>query len=184
MLNFVDGKEQAPEIKAIEQPDLDKRFSELKKSVIEDIFIGHRITNPAMFGLQIPGKLGGASEYTQSYSIFQNVYVKPKRKVIMDLFNAILSPIMEDADLEVLDLEPVNNVFSDEALIASQMTQSEIRTLIKKWGYIDNVETPPGEKTIVETDIATGETNSDGTPKTEPLVNVTRPRVKLSEDAA
>lgn len=180
MLFFADKDGEVPEIKSIEQPALDKLFTELKQTVIEDIFIGHRITNPSMFGLQVPGKLGGAQEYTQSYSIFQNVYVKPQRRIFLDVLNTLLKKKFANCDLEVLEIEPVNNVFTDEALIASQMTQSELRTLIKKWGYIDEVAVTPGEKTIVETDIATGGSNPDGTPKTEPLVNVTRPRVKLS----
>lgn len=179
MLNFVDAKEQAPEVQPIAQPDLDKRFAELKSSVIEDIFIGHRITNPAMFGLQVAGKLGGAQEYTQSYSIFQNVYVKPQRRIILGVLNGILNPIMKDSDLEVLEIEPVNNVFSDEALIASQMTQTEIRTLLQKWGYITTVEITPGEKTIIETDIPPIPAGPDGSVKPNPEIKPAKPTAKI-----
>jgi hypothetical protein len=180
MITYTGPEGKGPDIVAVPQPNLDKMFSELKVSVIEDIFIGHRITDPSIFGLAVPGKLG-SSDYTQSYAIFQNVYVRPQRRIILNVFNDVLNPVMNDADLEVLEIEPVNNVFKDEALIASQMTQSEIRVLLKKWGYITTTQITPGQKTIVETDIATGETNSDGSPKTEPLVNVTRPRVKLKK---
>jgi hypothetical protein len=182
LITYADKDGTGPKIEAIPQPDLDKRFAELKQSVIEDIFIGHRITDPAIFGLAVAGKLGGGNQYTQSYAIFQNVYVRPQRRITLRVLNLILEPIMADADLEVLDIEPINNVFGDEALIAANMGKSEIRTLLKKWGYIDSVDLPPGEKTMVETDISTGETNSDGSPKTEPLVKVTRPTVKLSKE--
>jgi hypothetical protein len=146
-----DGKPTS--IQAIPQPDLDKLFSSLKVSVTEDIFIGHRITDPSMFGLAIPGKLGGAKDYNQSYSIFQQVYVKPARRNIFNVLNAILEPIMANADLEAIEIEPINNVFTDEALIASQMSQEEIREKLMDMGYVKNIKLPPGQKPIIEIDI-------------------------------
>lgn len=183
MLFFADKDGKGAEITPIAQPDLDKRFAELKMSVIEDIFIGHRITDPSMFGLQVAGKLGN-SDYTQSYAIFQNVFVKPKRATMLGIFNMILDPIMKDADLDVLEIEPVNNVFKDEGLIASQMTPKEIRTLLKKWGYIEEIEVPAGENVLIDTEVPAPGGNPDGSAKTQPAVKIRIPTLKLNEQNA
>jgi hypothetical protein len=148
-----DGK-NGVDIAAIPQPDLDKLFAALKESVIEDIFIAHRITDPSIFGQAIAGKLGtGSGGYNQAYSIFQKVYVRPARRNIFNVFNAILEPIMKNADLECIEIEPINNVFTDEALIVSQMTQQEIRKKIKEAGYIDTIDVPKGQTVIAEQDV-------------------------------
>ena len=153
MVSYADEGGKGPTIEPIAQPDLDKRFAELKTSVIEDIFIGHRITDPTLFGLAVAGKLGGSRDYNQSYAIFQNVYVKPQRRILFEIFNDILTPIAKgDPELEIKAIEPINNVFSDEALIASQMTQEEIRKKIFLMGYIDTVEIPKGQQVIIEQD--------------------------------
>lgn len=184
MLSFSDSEGKAPEFTAIEQPDLDKRFAELKSSVIVDIFIGHRITDPSMFGLDVTGKLGGSKDYTQSYAIFQNVYVRPQRKILMAIFNDLVTLMLEGgakADLIVQEVEPINNVFEDEGLIAANMTQPEIRKMIKKWGYIDQIEIPEGQTTLIDAKVD-GELGPDGTPKQMPAIKKTMPTVKLAED--
>lgn len=196
MLFFADKDGKGAEITPIAQPDLDKRFSELKTSVIEDIFIGHRITDPSMFGLQVAGKLGN-SDYTQSYAIFQNVFVKPRRATMLGIYNMILDPIMKDADLDILEIEPVNNVFKDEGLIASQMTQTELRKLLKKWGYIEEIEIPEGEQALIDTTMPTNEDDSSGAggqgaapgttgtgTKVQPTIKISRPTIKLNEQDA
>lgn len=185
MISFSDADGQAPTFEPIEQPDLDKRFAELKTSVIEDIFIGHRITDPSMFGLAVAGKLGGAKDYTQSYAIFQNVYVRPQRKILMSIFNDIIQPMIEsgiEADLSVSEIEPVNNVFTDEGLIASQMTPEEIRTLLKKWGYIKTVEVAKGQNTLIDTTVDGPKTDDKGNPIKVPAINKRMPVVKLAEE--
>lgn len=161
--------DQPPTLQPITQPDLDKLFVELKQSVIEDIFIGHRITDPSLFGLAVAGKLGGQKDYNQSYAIFQQVYVRPARRNIFNVLNAILEPIMPNADLESIEIEPINNVFTDEALIASQMSSQEIRAKLKDMGYVDSVDLPKGQVPIITVDQPTP---ADGTPPPEIKIKV------------
>lgn len=183
MISYADHDGKGPLIETIQQPDLDKRFAELKNSVIEDIFIGHRITDPTMFGLAVAGKLGGSKDYTQSYAIFQNVYVRPQRKIFLAVLNNILQPVLEgsiESDLSVQDIEPVNNVFTDEGLIASQMTPEEIRKLLKKWGYIETVEVPKGQQTLIDTTVDGPMLDDKGNPKPIPAIKKTMPTVHLT----
>jgi len=60
--------------------DLDKHMIELNKTCQQEIFAGHLVTNPALFGIMQEGKLDGTggTGLKMSYEIFQNTYAKPK----------------------------------------------------------------------------------------------------------
>lgn len=60
--------------------ELDKMFVELNKTVQQEIFSGHLITSPMLFGIKTEGQLGGNTELYTAYAIFQNTYSKPKAK--------------------------------------------------------------------------------------------------------
>lgn len=166
IFTFADNKDAAPKIDTIQQPDLDKRFLNLQMSVRDEIFVGHRVTTPSIFGVQTAGKLGHGSEYLQGYSIFQNTYVKPQQRILLALFNKLLSVNFKGCDLQILPIEPINTVFTDETLIASQMTSREVRELLYKWGYITQVEILNGEKIIGITNVkpAPNKTNDEAEP--------------------
>lgn len=144
IMSFSDADNPSPEIIPIEQPDLDKRFIVLQDSVRDRIFVGHRITTPALFGVQTQGKLGNVNEFNQGYQIFQKSYVKPTQKVLLRIFNRILSNNFKEADLIIREVEPLDMMFTNESIIAGAMTLPEIRENLKKWGYIEDVVVPPG----------------------------------------
>jgi hypothetical protein len=181
IFTFADNKDAAPKIDTIEQPDLDKRFINLQTSVRDEIFVGHRVTTPAIFGVQTAGKLGHGSEYLQGYSIFQNTYVKPQQRILLQLFNKLLGVNFKGCDLQILPIEPINTVFTDETLIASQMTSREIRELLYKWGYITQVAILNDEKVIGITNVkpAPNKTNDEA----EPANNVPPPGEKNIGDS-
>jgi len=53
ILNFADRKDQAPEIVNLQPDEMDKQYLQLYNTVSDEIFIGHRITNPSIFGVKI-----------------------------------------------------------------------------------------------------------------------------------
>jgi len=166
IFTYTDPGVAGPKIDTIEQPDLDKRFLNLQNAVRDEIFVGHRVTTPSIFGVQTAGKLGHGSEYLQGYSIFQNTYVKPQQRIMLRIFNKLLSVNFKGCDLQILPIEPINTVFTDEMLIASQMTSREVRELLYKWGYITQVEILNDEKIIGITNVkpAPNKTNDDAEP--------------------
>lgn len=90
ILSFSDGKEGAAELTPIELNSSDDRFILLSEQIRENIFIGHQVINPMLFGVMIPGSLGGKTELLESLELFQSTYVSPKQKQIERVFNEIL----------------------------------------------------------------------------------------------
>lgn len=79
-----------PSIKTIDNSTKDKSFETLQASITSQILIGHNITDPSLFGIQVAGKLGN-SDISTSYRIFENTTIKPVRDSIQDVFNKIFT---------------------------------------------------------------------------------------------
>lgn len=126
MLAFNDSKENEPSIIDLSGTELDKHFDLLNKSVQQEIFSGHKITSPMLFGVKTEGQLGGRSEMREAYQLFQNTYVNAKQRAIEETVNYLFKFNDIIADLELKPTEPISFEFS-EAIISANMTQDEIR---------------------------------------------------------
>jgi len=87
ILTFSDGQENAPELSPIELSTSDERFIMLSEQIRNEIFIGHQVTNPQLFGVMVPGSLGGKAELTEALEIFQAVYVNDRQTQIENVFD-------------------------------------------------------------------------------------------------
>lgn len=83
-ITYSDLPEQKPDFEPIPLSDADKQYQFLSEEVTSKIMIGHRVTNPMMFGVLVPGKLGGSTELEQSNQIFYDHVVDPMRKVVYE----------------------------------------------------------------------------------------------------
>ena len=61
--------------------------------------IGHRVTNPQMFGVLVPGKLGGGAELAESAEQFDEQVVQPMRDLLIETCTQLLraSGVPEEA---------------------------------------------------------------------------------------
>ena len=82
IIQFNDPNEQASQINNLTPSDFDKLFLQLNQSVQQEIFSGHRVTSPMLFGIKTEGQLGGRSELIESYEAFQTSYVEPRQTQI------------------------------------------------------------------------------------------------------
>jgi hypothetical protein len=82
ILTFSEGQEQKPEFIPINLNDSDERFIMLHKEMMDEIFIGHQVTDPQLFGIRVPGELGGRDQLLENLAMFQSVYVSSKQGVI------------------------------------------------------------------------------------------------------
>ena len=89
VLTWSDGGEQKPELIPITLNDSDQRFLNLNEQLKQSIFIGHQVTSPILFGLMVPGQLGGKAELTEALQIFQMTYVSPRQRVLESAFAEI-----------------------------------------------------------------------------------------------
>lgn len=126
MLAFNDSKENEPSIVDLSGTELDKHFDLLNKTVQQEIFSGHKVTSPMLFGVKTEGQLGGRAELREASELFQNTYVNAKQRSLEETINYLYKFNDVTAKLELRKTEPINFEFS-EAIISANMTQEEIR---------------------------------------------------------
>lgn len=140
MLSFNDSGENAPSIIDLSGTELDKHFDLLNKTVQQEVFSGHKITSPMLFGIKTEGQLGGRAELREASELFQNTYINAKQKAIESIINYLYGFNGVTAELELRKTEPIGFEFS-EAVITANMSKDEIR---EKLGL------PPVEEQVSE----------------------------------
>jgi hypothetical protein len=126
MLAFNDSKENEPSIVDLSGTELDKHFDLLNKTVQQEIFTGHKVTSPMLFGVKTEGQLGGRAELREASELFQNTYVNAKQQSLEEVVNYLLKFNDILAELEIKKTEPIAFQFSEQ-IISVNMTQDEIR---------------------------------------------------------
>ena len=89
ILTFSEGQDQKPELLPINLNDSDERFIMLHKEMKEEIFVGHGVTSPMLFGIRTEGQLGGRDEMLEALAIFQSVYIATKQRMLEKQFNKL-----------------------------------------------------------------------------------------------
>lgn len=147
ILNFADGKERAAEVISLRGNDFDKQFNILNDTVRKEIFSGHKITDPQLFGIFKDGAFSNASELADSWALFQNTYIEKRQRFVEQLFNDIAVSLGMEGRLSILKVEPVNVQLS-EATVVSVMTRAEIR---ERAGLPKEEEEPAQQQPVAPT---------------------------------
>jgi len=129
VLNFSDSKEQGAEILNLDGNDFDKRYQILEDTVCQNIFTGHRIVDPQLFGIKEDGIFSSRNQIRDSYELFQNTYVNGRQRLLESIFNGLAEVQGFKDRLEIIDTEPIGLAISETARI-SVMTTDEIRAEI------------------------------------------------------
>ena len=73
--------------------------------------VGHRVTNPQMFGVAVPGKLGGGGELAESAELFEQNVVRPNRRIVEETVQTLLRAAgLDSAVLELSSQEDEVNL--------------------------------------------------------------------------
>jgi hypothetical protein len=91
IVTYSDDPERKPDFEPFQLSDADKQYQFLSEEVTGKIMIGHRVTNPMMFGVATPGKLGGGTELEASSVIFDKNVVVPARRVVENAVKTLLN---------------------------------------------------------------------------------------------
>jgi hypothetical protein len=129
LLVFGNDKQKAVQIDDLSGSELDKMFVELNKTCQQEIFSGHLVTSPMLFGIKTEGQLGGNTELQTAYSIFQNTYSKPKSEVFSKEITHLFSFSVFPGVYELQPTSPIDIQLS-EALIEKSITPDEVRELM------------------------------------------------------
>jgi len=136
MLAFNSDTTKAATAVDLNVSESDKLFDQLNKTTQQEIFTGHRVTSPMLFGIKTEGQLGGRTEMREAYEAFQNIYVNGRQQWLEKTFNMLASYADITVPLTIQRSEPISFEFS-EAAQTQVMTQDEIR---------ERIGLPPAEK--------------------------------------
>jgi len=127
LLNFAHSKENGGvEIEQINGNDLDKRFELLNKQTQQEIFTGHGVTDPSLFGIKQDGIFASRNQLVDSFELFNNTYINSKQIFVEGVFNSLLEVMELPPRLFIQEIVPISAQLS-EATVVSVMTTDEIR---------------------------------------------------------
>jgi len=130
---FADGKDKGVDILPIPTNGQEDKFINLNLQVREEIFTGHEVLNPMLFGIKDNTGLGNnADELRTANALFQNVYVTPEQNTIEFIYNELAEFSGLKKALRITELEPIRPQISSD-ILGDILTQDELR---KEFGYV------------------------------------------------
>jgi hypothetical protein len=118
ILAFVNDSARKPIVDDLGTSDITKEdFGRVDSLIQTNIFSGHQITTPSIFGIAEAGKLGSRSEMRDGYEIFKNTYVNSKQMHLESVFNMLFKYRgIEEPELSIIPTEPIGFDFSENLL--------------------------------------------------------------------
>ena len=144
ILSFVQDAAKKPVVEDLGASDLTKEdFGRVDEMIQQNIFAGHQITTPSLFGISTPGSLGSRTEMRDGYEIFKNTYANDKQQFLESVFNQLAVLRGASSEITIVPIEPISYEFS-ESTIAANMTQDEIREKmgLPPLNQVENVTNP------------------------------------------
>ena len=128
ILAFVNDSARKPIVDDLGTSDITKEdFGRVDSLIQTNIFSGHQITTPSIFGIAEAGKLGSRSEMRDGYEIFKNTYVNSKQMHLESVFNMLFKYRgIEDADLKIIPTEAIGIELTENGLLQI-MSKDELR---------------------------------------------------------
>ena len=118
ILAFVNDSARKPIVDDLGTSDITKEdFGRVDSLIQTNIFSGHQITTPSIFGIAEAGKLGSRSEMRDGYEIFKNTYVNSKQMHLESVFNMLAKyKGIEEPELSIIPTEPIGFEFTENLL--------------------------------------------------------------------
>jgi len=145
ILAFVNDSARKPIVDDLGASDITKEdFGRVDTLIQTNIFSGHQITTPSIFGIAEAGKLGARSEMRDGYEIFKNTYVNSKQMHLESVFNMLAKYRgIAEPELTIIPTEPIGFEFTENLL--KEIAPKE--WLLEKAG-IDMTKYQPAEETV------------------------------------
>ena len=111
IVTYSDDPERKPDFEPFQLSDAHNQYQFLSEEVTAKIMVGHRVTNPQMFGVAVPGKLGGGGELAESAELFEQNVVRPNRRIVEETVQTLLRAAgLDSAVLELSSQEDEVNL--------------------------------------------------------------------------
>lgn len=97
--------DQSWEIDKVDVPNFDAQLIALGDFILQELIFAHRITNGALVGLLVPGKLGGtdADELEYSTKQFMKFVIEPSRLMLEETLEDVLKTHGIVAEIKIID---------------------------------------------------------------------------------
>lgn len=110
---------KAVQIDDLSASDLDKHMDGLNKLCQTEIFSGHKVVSPMLFGIKTEGQLGGNTEIKTSYEAFVNTYAKPRAEAFSKEITFLLSFSFWKAEYSFKKIDPIGVQFDVKDVVNS-----------------------------------------------------------------
>jgi DNA-binding MarR family transcriptional regulator len=118
LLAFVNDATRKPIVDDLGASDLTKEdFGRVDELIQTNIFSGHQITSPDLFGIATPGQLGSRQQMRDSYEIFNNTYVRYKQMQLEGVFNMLGQYAGVTEELMLQPTDPIGIEFSENVIL-------------------------------------------------------------------
>ena len=171
---FSPSKDNASEITNLNGNDLHERYLEMSNRVKESIFIGHRVTNPILFGVKEAGQMRARNELDLAYEIFTNTYIAERQNTLLRTIKKLAFYEIQSSDINIIPLKPIDTINITSDVIMGNMNRAEIRELINEQSGLE----------LKEEGAAVGVTPISGSPIVDaPAADATESDITTVEEA-
>jgi Mn-dependent DtxR family transcriptional regulator len=150
ILSFVGDIAKKPDVQDLGASDLTKEdFNQVDAMIQQNIFAGHQITTPSLFGILVEGSLGTRSEIRDGYEVFKNTYVNDKQQFLESIFNKLAKINGVSSDLYIKPVEPISFEFSETIIAANAPKEWILEKIGIDPNQYQNVATPEPTQAMV-----------------------------------
>jgi hypothetical protein len=117
ILSFTNDASRKPIIDDLGASDITKEdFQNVDKLIQQNLYAGHQITAPDLFGISTPGQLGSRQQMRDSYEIFKNTYVNDKQIYLEQVFNLLAKLHGASSEMQIVSVEPIGIDFTEAVI--------------------------------------------------------------------
>jgi Mn-dependent DtxR family transcriptional regulator len=150
ILSFVSDIAKKPAVEDLGASDLTKEdFNQVDKMIQQNIFAGHQVTTPSLFGVLVEGSLGTRSEIRDGYEVFKNTYVNDKQQFLESIFNKLAKINGVSSELYIKPVEPIGFEFSESVIAANAPKEWILEKIGIDPTQYTNVVTPEPTQALV-----------------------------------
>jgi hypothetical protein len=119
ILSFTNDASRKPIVDDLGASDITKEdFQNVDKLIQQNLYAGHQITAPDLFGIATPGQLGTRQQMRDSYEIFQNTYINDKQIYLEQIFTEFAKLRGASSELQIIPVEPIGIEFSENVILS------------------------------------------------------------------
>lgn len=129
ILSFNDSTANAVSVQEINTGNMSEIYASLADLCTNEIVRGHKLNDPSLAGVSIPGQLGKNNDLKQASQIYTSQVIYPMQIIIEDCINELLEINDYTLKLRIKDTNPISFTFADATLM-SIMKINEMRQMV------------------------------------------------------